>query len=60
MVYYYRTGNTGKFHNVAFFIIAGGFKFDGVFQDIRELIGISPRATLGINEKEIKKGILSI
>lgn len=51
----YITQNRGKFHNVAFFIIAGGFKFDGVFQDIRELIGISPRATLGINEKEIKK-----
>lgn len=24
---------------------------------MRELIGISPRATLGVNEKEIKKGI---
>lgn len=33
----YITQNRGKFHNLAFFITAGGFKFDGVFLDIREV-----------------------
>jgi flavodoxin len=47
--------NQAKFNNVAFFCTAGGNKFSGVFDDMGELSGIAPVATLGVRGKEIKK-----
>jgi flavodoxin len=47
--------NQAKFNNLAFFCTAGGNKFDGAFNDMRELSGIAPLATLGVRAKEIKK-----
>ena len=48
--------NQAKFKNVAFFCTAGGKSFDGAFNDMEELSGKSPLATLGVREKEIKDG----
>jgi hypothetical protein len=41
---------------VAFFCTAGGKSFDGAFNDMEELSGKTPIATLGVREKEIKDG----
>lgn len=45
-----------KFNQVAFFSTAGGDNFTGPFNDMRELSGKSPVATLGVRGKEIKDG----
>lgn len=45
-----------NFKEVAFFTTAGGSGYDGAFQDMGELAGKSPLATLGVAEKEIKNG----
>ena len=47
--------NMASFNNVAFFCTAGGDKFSGAFDDMRELSGIAPVATLGVRAKEINK-----
>jgi flavodoxin len=48
--------NQGNFKNVAFFCTAGGNKFEGAFNDMEELSGVSPIEILGVREKEIKDG----
>ncbi|MGZ7047653.1 MAG: flavodoxin family protein [Methanobacterium sp.] len=50
----YIHNNQANFNNVAFFCTAGGKGFDGAFNDMEELSGKSPLATLGVREKEIK------
>ena len=50
----YIYNNQANFKNVAFFCTAGGKSFDGAFNDMEELSGKSPIATLGLREKEIK------
>jgi len=52
----YMHQNQANFNNVAFFCSANGNKFSGAFDDMRELSGIAPVATLGVRAKEIKKG----
>jgi flavodoxin len=51
--------NQANLNNVAFFCTAGGNKFDGAFNDMKELCGVSPVATLGVRAKEIKEGSFS-
>lgn len=48
--------NQAKFKEVAFFCTAGGDKFSETLNDMRELSGKSPVATLGVSGNEIKKG----
>jgi len=48
--------NQANFNNVAFFCTAGGKNFDGVFNDMKELCGTSPLATLGVRAKEVNDG----
>lgn len=48
--------NQGNFNSVAFFCTASGDKFDGAFNDMKELCGAAPVETLGVSDKEIKKG----
>jgi len=55
-VWTYIHQNQAKFKNVAFFCTAGGKSFDGAFNDMEELSGKTPIATLGVREKEIKDG----
>lgn len=45
--------NLGK---LAFFCTAGGDKFSGAFDDMKDLCKMSPVATLGVKAKEIKEG----
>lgn len=47
--------NQADFNSVAFFCTASGDKFDGVFNDMKELCGVAPVETLGVSGKEIKK-----
>ena len=46
--------NQAKLKSVAFFCTAGGAKFSGAFEDMRELSQKEPVATLGVRAKEIK------
>ena len=46
--------NQSNINKVAFFCTAGGEGFDGAFNDMKELCGVSPIATLGVRAKEIK------
>ena len=46
--------NQDKLKSVAFFCTARGEKFSGAFDDMRDLSGKDPVATLGIRAKEIK------
>lgn len=48
--------NKAKFKDVAFFCTAGGDNFTGPFNDMQEISGKSPVATLGVRGKEIKDG----
>lgn len=47
--------NQADFNSVAFFCTASGDKFDGAFNDMKELCGVAPVETLGVSGKEIKK-----
>lgn len=46
--------NQAKINNLAFFCTANQDKFSKAFDDMRELSGIAPVATLGVRAKEIK------
>jgi len=50
----YLVGNQVKFNNVALFCTASGPKFDGCVQEIKDILGIAPLASLGVRGKEIK------
>jgi len=53
----YINNNQPNFKNsVALFCTAGGTKFDGAFNDMRELCGVAPIETLGVRAKEVKDG----
>lgn len=52
----YINQNQAKLNDLAFFCTAGGENFTGTFNDMRELSGKSPVATLGVRGKEIKDG----
>ncbi len=53
----YMHQNQAKFKEIAFFCTAGGDNFTGPFNEMKELNGKSPVATLGVRGKEIKDGI---
>jgi flavodoxin len=48
--------NQANFKNVAFFCTANGNKFDGAFNDMKELCRVAPVGTLGVRAKEVKDG----
>ena len=48
--------NRANFKSVAFFCTANGNKFDGAFNDMRELCGVAPTESLGVQAKEVKDG----
>lgn len=48
--------NQANFKSVAFFCTAGGKSFDGAFNDMRELCGVAPTESLGVQAKEVKDG----
>jgi flavodoxin len=48
--------NQEKFNQLAFFCTAGGDNHSGTFNDMKELSGKSPVASLGVSGKEIKNG----
>ncbi|MGV8144278.1 MAG: flavodoxin family protein [Methanothermobacter sp.] len=50
----YMQQNQEKINKVALFCTAGGDKFSGAFDDMKELSKKSPIATLGVRAKEIK------